>query len=63
MNQTAIGSNIAIRGISSGINQGFEQSVGMCVDGVYYGRAQLTWAPLFDLQRIEVGGNPGRQKP
>ena len=58
MNQTAIGSNITIRGISSGINQGFEQSVGMYVDGIYYGRAQLTRAPLFDLQRIEVLRGP-----
>ena len=44
MNQTGIGSTITIRGISSGINQGFEQSVGQYVDGIYYGRAAVSRA-------------------
>ena len=35
--QTAIANRIAIRGIASGDNKGFEQSVAMFVDGVYYG--------------------------
>ena len=39
--QTAIANRIAIRGIASGDNKGFEQSVAMFVDGVYYGRDQL----------------------
>ncbi|WP_339339785.1 Plug domain-containing protein, partial [uncultured Oceanicoccus sp.] len=42
MSETGIGTNIYIRGIGSGINQGFEQSTGMYVDGVSYGRAQLS---------------------
>lgn len=58
MNQTGIGTVIAIRGISSGINQGFEQSVGQYVDGVYYGRAQLARAPFMDLDRVEVLRGP-----
>lgn len=58
MNETGIGTNIAIRGISSGINQGFEQSVGMYVDDIYYGRAQLARAPFLDLERIEVLRGP-----
>lgn len=58
MNQTGIGTVIAIRGISSGVNQGFEQSVGQYVDGVYYGRAQLARAPFMDLQRVEVLRGP-----
>ena len=45
---------IFIRGIGSGINQGFEQSVGMYFDGIYYGRAQLARSPIFDLERLEV---------
>ena len=58
MSETGIGTNIYIRGIGSGINQGFEQSVGMYVDGVSYGRAQLSRAPFLDLQRVEVLRGP-----
>ncbi len=58
MSETAIGTNLYIRGIGSGINQGFEQSVGMYVDGVYYGRAQLARAPFLDLDRVEVLRGP-----
>ncbi len=58
INQTGISTTISIRGISSGINQGFEQSVGMYVDGIYHGRAQLARAPLFDLERVEVLRGP-----
>lgn len=58
MSETGIGTNIYIRGIGSGINQGFEQSVGMYVDGVSYGRAQLSRAPFLDLTRVEVLRGP-----
>lgn len=58
MNETGIGTNISIRGISSGINQGFEQSVGMYIDDIYFGRAQLARAPFLDLERIEVLRGP-----
>lgn len=58
MSETGIGTNIYVRGIGSGINQGFEQSVGMYVDGVYYGRAQLSRAPFLDLARVEVLRGP-----
>lgn len=54
MSETAINSNISIRGIFSGANQGFEQSVGTYVDGIYHGRSQQTRAPFFDLDRVEV---------
>lgn len=58
LTETGIGTTIYIRGIGSGINQGFEQSVGMYVDGVYYGRAQLTRSPFFDMERVEVLRGP-----
>jgi outer membrane receptor protein involved in Fe transport len=58
MTQTGIGTNIAIRGISSGVNQGFEQSAAMFVDGVHYGRAQLARAPFLDIERIEILRGP-----
>ncbi len=58
MSETGIGTNIYMRGIGSGINQGFEQSVGMYLDGVSYGRAQLTRMPFLDLERVEVLRGP-----
>jgi len=58
LSETGIGTNIYIRGIGSGINQGFEQSVGMYFDGIYYGRAQLARSPIFDLERLEVLKGP-----
>ena len=58
MSETGIGTNLYIRGIGSGINQGFEQSVGMYIDGVYHGRAQLMRAPFLDLAQVEVLRGP-----
>ena len=58
LTETGISTNIFIRGIGSGINQGFEQSVGMYVDGVHYGRAQQTRTPFLDIERIEVLRGP-----
>ena len=58
MNQSGISNNVTIRGVSSGINPGFEQSTGMYVDGIYYGRGQLSRTPMFDLERVEVLRGP-----
>ena len=47
--------NLFIRGVGSGTNAGFEQSVGLYIDGVYSGRGALATVPnSMDLQRIEV---------
>jgi iron complex outermembrane receptor protein len=56
--QTGIANRIAIRGISSGDNKGFEQSAAMFVDGIYFGRDQLVRMPIVDVQRVEVLRGP-----
>ena len=43
MGEASTGTQIFIRGIGSGVNYGFEQSVGTFVDGVYFGRGRQ-WA-------------------
>ncbi|WP_051229861.1 TonB-dependent receptor [Haliea salexigens] len=58
MSEAAIGSNIYIRGVGSQVNQGFEQSVGTYVDGIYFGRPRQLRAPFFDLERVEVLRGP-----
>lgn len=58
MTQTGIGTNISIRGITSGVNQGFEQSAAQFVDGIHFGRAQLARAPFMDIERVEVLRGP-----
>lgn len=51
--------NLFIRGIGSGTNAGFEQSVGMFVDGVYSGRGALVAVPAtLDMARVEVLKGP-----
>ncbi|MEP4891962.1 MAG: TonB-dependent receptor [Aliiglaciecola sp.] len=56
--KSGITNQIGIRGISSGGNKGFEQSVAMYVDEVYYGRDQLIQLPLVDLERVEILRGP-----
>lgn len=51
-------SSIYIRGIGSGINKGFEQSVGMYVDGIYQSRSLQFTQSIFDLSRVEVLRGP-----
>lgn len=58
MTETGLGSQVAIRGIFSGVNQGFEQSVGTYIDGIHYGRAQQSRAPFLDVERVEVLRGP-----
>ena len=58
LTETGIGTNAFIRGIGSGINQAFEQSVGTYIDGVHYGRAQQWRSPFLDIERVEVLRGP-----
>jgi outer membrane receptor protein involved in Fe transport len=56
--ESGIGPVMQIRGIASGANQGFEQSVVMYVDDIPLSRAPLARMPLFDLERVEVLRGP-----
>lgn len=56
--ETGLSTQMRIRGIGSDNSQGFEQSVGVFVDGVYRSRAQLFRAPMFDVERVEVLRGP-----
>lgn len=47
-----------IRGIGSGLNKGFEQSVGTYVDGIYFGRGRSSRNGMVDLARAEVLKGP-----
>ena len=49
---------IFIRGIGSGNNVAFEQSVGMFIDGVYTGRSQQYLVPFLDVGSVEVLKGP-----
>ena len=51
--------NLFIRGVGSGTNAGFEQSVGLFTDGVYAGRGALAAVPTtMDLERVEILKGP-----
>lgn len=47
-----------IRGIGSGENSGFEQSVGTFIDGVYVGRGRTSRQQQLDLEQIEILRGP-----
>ena len=56
--ENAVNTIIAMRGVGVGANQSFEQSVGVYVDGVHYGKARQIRTALFDLQQAEVLRGP-----
>ena len=51
-------SSLAIRGLGSPGLDTVESSVGIYIDGIYFGRSRLTRNPLFDMERIEVLRGP-----
>ena len=58
ISQAAGASQIFIRGVGSGNNFGFEQSVGTFIDGVYFGRDRNARAAFLDVERVEVLKGP-----
>jgi outer membrane receptor protein involved in Fe transport len=56
--ETGIANNFYIRGIGSGLNQGFEQSVSIFADGIYRGRGHQSRMAFLDLERVEVLRGP-----
>ncbi len=57
-NDLAISSRLTLRGVNSGDNNAFEQSVGTYVDGIYRGRMNQQYIGVFDVERIEVLKGP-----
>ena len=58
VNKEGIGDRVIIRGIGSGTNAGFEQSVGTFVDGVYRGRSVQIRNAFLDVAMVEVLRGP-----
>lgn len=58
VNQDTISDRISIRGIGSGEQAGFEQSVGTFVDGVYRGRGVQSRFAFMDIEAVEVLRGP-----
>ena len=56
--ENAVNTIISMRGISVGANQSFEQSVGVFVDGIHYGKGRQIRTGLFDIQQAEVVRGP-----
>jgi len=54
----ALGDNLFIRGVGSGQNTGFEQSVGTFIDGIYFGRGLQSRNSFLDVERVEILRGP-----
>jgi iron complex outermembrane recepter protein len=58
IDQSARGNEIYIRGIGSGYNQSFDQSVGMFIDDIYHGRSRTSSSTFLDLDSVEILKGP-----
>ncbi|MEL6687793.1 MAG: TonB-dependent receptor plug domain-containing protein [Pseudomonadota bacterium] len=58
INQDVISDRISIRGVGSGEQAGFEQSVGTFVDGIYRGRGVQSRFAFLDVEAVEVLRGP-----
>ena len=58
INKAGASDSLNIRGVGSGFNAGFEQSVATFIDGVYVSRSQATRAGFLDVDRVEVLKGP-----
>ncbi|XOV82595.1 MAG: TonB-dependent receptor [bacterium] len=50
--------SISVRGFGAGLNFGFDQSVGLFIDGVYAGRERQFRSPFLDIGQVEVLRGP-----
>lgn len=53
-----LSTNISMRGMGSQPERGFEQSVGMFIDGLYMPRSRQYRAPFMDANRVEILRGP-----
>ena len=59
ISKNAVSPTLSIRGVSSdSTNAGFDQSVGIIIDGVFYDRSRWTQMGFFDLAQVEVLKGP-----
>ena len=53
-----LSTNVSMRGMGSQPERGFEQSIGMFIDGVYMPRSRQYRAPFMDADRVEILKGP-----
>ena len=58
LNPTASSGEFFVRGIGSGGNYTFDQSVGTFIDDIYHGRTRIADAAVLDLDRVELLKGP-----